>query len=91
MGHTVHYYQDGQGPCAQPDPLATSLTENAVPTLEEGVTAVEEPVEPIPVRGIGAWARGLNEDGWGLASFIVGIFAGRWRLQCSCASHHGSS
>jgi hypothetical protein len=91
LGYEVYYFQDGEGPCAPPAPAPAPVAEAAPadiidaaapgPALEAAVDAavaeaVEEPALPNPMRSFGGWLRGLDEDGWGLASFIIAIISG---------------
>lgn len=94
MGYTIHYFQDGEGPCAgppapapAPEPEASVEAPAPSPAAEAEVAELAEEEEAQPVlymRTFGAWVGGLNIDDWGLASFIMAIFAGEPACPPAC-------
>ncbi|KAI3436429.1 hypothetical protein D9Q98_005846 [Chlorella vulgaris] len=65
LGYPIYYFQDGAGPC---NPAA------AEPAVEEAVDEeIEEPAPMLPMRSLGAWGAGLQNDGWSLAAFIMSL------------------
>lgn len=89
MGHPIHFYQDGEGPCAgtsaapAPAPApdgaetATAPAADAGPELEAATdAAAEQPAPILPMRSLGDWVVGLKDDGWGIAAFTAAILSG---------------
>jgi hypothetical protein len=45
--------------------------------VEEAVDEeIEEPAPLLPMRSLGAWGAGLQNDGWSLAAFIMSLLGG---------------
>ena len=100
MGYPVHYFQDGEGPCAGPPPPieapAPAPAGNAVVEAVAEVVEEEEEEQPeLPMRSFSGWVGGMDSDAWSAASFTAALVAGAcaslaqlwrtWRLAIHCA------
>ncbi|KAL4436812.1 hypothetical protein ABPG75_003951 [Micractinium tetrahymenae] len=72
MGYAIYFYQDGEGPCAGPQPPSPAPAPE--PAAEPAPEAEEEPAA-LPMRAFSSWVAGLGGDAWGAVSFTAAILS----------------